>query len=69
MIHRIAGEREALYLTPLYHFYLLDRHLDISQAIAAKSSPLQIASRDSDREVLVFERKSLTTKLHALIWN
>ena len=38
------GKGEGIYLTPLYHFHPLDRHLDISQAIAAKSSPLHIAS-------------------------
>ena len=37
--HRTAGEREGISLTPLYHFYLLHRHLDISRAITAESSP------------------------------
>ena len=44
MIHRIAGEGEAISLTPLYHLHLLHRHLDISPAITAESSPLHIAS-------------------------
>ena len=38
------GKREAIYLTPLYHFHPLHRHLDISRAITAESSPLHIAS-------------------------
>ena len=38
------GKGEGIYLTPLYHFYLLHRHLDISWAIDTESSPLCIAS-------------------------
>ena len=38
------GKGEGIYLTPLYHFHPLPRHLDISQAITAESSPLHIAS-------------------------
>ena len=37
------GKEEGIYLTPLYHFHPLHRHLDISRAIAAESSPLRIA--------------------------
>ena len=37
------GKGEGNYLTPLYHFHPLHRHLDISRAIAAESSPLHIA--------------------------
>ena len=37
------GKGEGIYLTPLYHFHPLHRHLDISRAITAKSSPLHIA--------------------------
>ena len=37
------GKGEGIYLTPLYHFHPLHRHLDISQAITAESSPLHIA--------------------------
>ena len=48
-------------LTPLYHFNSLHRHLDISRAITAESSPLHIASK------LWFpSAKSLITKLRAL---
>ena len=38
------GKGEDIYLTPLYHFYPLHRHLDISRAVTAESSPLHIAS-------------------------
>ena len=37
------GKGEGIYLTPLYHFHPLHRHLDISRAITAESSPLRIA--------------------------
>ena len=36
------GKGEGIYLTPLYNFHPLHRHLDISRAIAAESSPLRI---------------------------
>ena len=39
------GKGEAISSTPLYHFHPLHRHLDISQAITAVSSPLRIVSR------------------------
>ena len=58
------GKGEGIYLTPLYHFHPLHRHLDISRAITAESSPLHIAdSRTRTGKPLVSERKSLTTKL------
>ena len=38
------GKGEAISLTPFYHFHPLQRHLDISRAITAESSPLHIAS-------------------------
>ena len=38
------GMGEGVYLTPLYHFHPLHRHLDISWAITTESSPLHIAS-------------------------
>ena len=38
------GKGEGIYLTPHYHFHPLRRHLDISWAITAESSPLHIAS-------------------------
>ena len=36
--------RGGISLTPHYHFHPLQRHLDISRAITAESSPLHIAS-------------------------
>ena len=38
------GKGEGIYLTPLYHFHPPHRHLGISRAITADSSPLHIAS-------------------------
>ena len=38
------GKGEGIFLTPLYHFHPLHRHLDISRAIIAESSPLHIGS-------------------------
>ena len=38
------GSGQAVALTPVYHFQPLHRHLDISRAITAKSSPLHKAS-------------------------
>ena len=40
----LQGKGEGISLTPHCHFYTLDRHLDISQAITARSSPLPMAS-------------------------
>ena len=40
----LQGKREGISLTPHYHFNPLHRHLDISRAITAKSSPLHIGS-------------------------
>ena len=40
----LQGKGEGIPLTPHYHFYILHRHLDISQAITAESSPQLIAS-------------------------
>ena len=42
VIHR-KGKGEA-YITPLYRFYLLHRHLDISLVVNAESALLHIAS-------------------------
>ena len=41
---RTAGEREGISLTPLYHFYLLHRYLDISPAITPESSTISAHS-------------------------
>ena len=46
-IHRTVGEGDATSLTHLYHFDLLHRNLDVSQAITADSSPLRILSRQT----------------------
>ena len=43
-IHRVADKGEGIYLSPLYHFHPLHRHIDISQMITAESSPQHIAS-------------------------
>ena len=40
----LQGKGEGISLTPNYHFHPPHRHLDISRAIAAESSPLHIAS-------------------------
>ena len=56
------GKREDISLTPFYHFHPLHRYLGISRANTAERSRLYIAS---SRKPLVFERKSLTTKLRA----
>ena len=60
------GKVEGIYLTPLYHFHPLHRHLDIIRAITAERSPLHIASsRTRARNLWYLEpgRKSLTTEL------
>ena len=43
-IHRTAGEGGGYLFDFPYHFHPLHRHLDISGAITAESSPLHIAS-------------------------
>ena len=40
----VQGKGEGISLTPHYPFHPLHRHLDISGAITAESSPLHIAS-------------------------
>ena len=40
----LQGKGEGISVTPHYHFHPLHRHLDISRAITAESSPLHIAS-------------------------
>ena len=41
----LQGEGEGISLTSHYHFHPLHRHLDISRAITAESSPLHMAGR------------------------
>ena len=46
-LSRFTGQQtkgEGVYLTPLYHFHQLHRHLDISRATTAESPSLHIAS-------------------------
>ena len=46
------GKGEAIFLTPLYHFHRLHRHLDISLLLTTESSPLHIAiSRTQTRKL------------------
>ena len=40
----LQGKGEGISLTPYYQFHLLHRHLHISWAITAESSPLHIVS-------------------------
>ena len=40
----LQDKGEGISLTPHYHFHPLHRHLDISRAITAESSPLHIGS-------------------------
>ena len=49
------GKGEGIYLTPLYHFRLLHGHLDISRAIAARSSRLHIATSRTRTETFRFQ--------------
>ena len=60
MIHRTAGVREAISLTPIYHVHLLHRHLDISWAITAESSPLHIGSSQARTGNLWFPSTEVT---------
>ena len=48
MIHRTAGEEKGISLTSLYQFQPLHRHLEISWAITAEGSSLDI-SRSQNR--------------------
>ena len=43
-IHRTGQKGGGYFLTPFYYFRLLHRHLDISRAVTAVSSPLHITS-------------------------
>ena len=57
-ITELQGKGEGISLTPHYHFHPLHRHLDISRAIAAESSPLRIASSRTRAGNLWFPRAS-----------
>ena len=52
------GKEEGIYLTPLYHFHPLHRHLDISRAVTAEGSPLHIASSRTGARNLRFSSAS-----------
>ena len=52
------GKGEGIYLTPLYHFHPLYRHLDISRVISAESSLLHIAGSRNRTENLWFPSTS-----------
>ena len=52
------GKGKGIYLTPLYHFHPLHRHLDSSRAITAESSPLHIASSRTRTGILWFPSAS-----------
>ena len=52
------GKGEGIYLTPLYHFHPLHRHLDISRVITAESSPLHITGSRTRTGNLCFPRAS-----------
>ena len=50
----LQGKGEGISLTPHYHFHPLHRHLDISRAITAESSPLHIDSNRTRAKNLWF---------------
>ena len=53
--HRTAGEGGGHFFSfPQYHFHLLQRHLDISQAITPEHSPLHIGSSQTRTRNLWF---------------
>ena len=54
----LQGMGEGIPLTPHYNFYSLHRHLDLSWAITAESSPLHIASSQTRTGNLWFPRAS-----------
>ena len=49
---------EGIFLTPHYNFHPLHKHLDISQAITAESSPLHICSSRTRTRNLLFPSAS-----------
>ena len=54
----LQGKGEGISLTPHYHFYPLHRHLDVSRVITAESSPLHIASSQTETRNLWFPSAS-----------
>ena len=59
---------EAISLTPPYHFRQLHEHLEVSRAIAAKSSPLHIASSWIRTETFGFQAQDANNRLCAHIY-
>ena len=57
-IQRTARKGEFISLSLFYHFHQLDRHLDISRATTAESSPLHIASSRTRTGNLWFQSAS-----------
>ena len=57
-ITELQGKGKGISLTHQYHFHPLHRHLDISRAITAESSPLHIASSRTRTENLWFPSAS-----------
>ena len=57
-INGLQGKGEGISLTPHYHFYPLHRHLEISRAITAESSPLHIGSSRTRTKNLWFPSAS-----------
>ena len=51
----LQGKGEGISLTPHCHFHPLHRHLDISRAITAESSPLHIAMINGSMRYFVLE--------------
>ena len=62
----LQGKGEGISLTPHYHFHPLHRHLDISRAITAESSPLHIASSQTRTGSLRFPSASREPLSYAL---
>ena len=56
------GKEEGIYLTPLYHFHPLHRHLDIRRAITTETSPLRIASSRNRTGVSTTIKELITRK-------
>ena len=61
----LQGKGEDIYLTPQYHFHPLHGDVDISP-ICRELTSAHSQEPDSNRELLISKRKSLTTKLRTL---
>ena len=65
----LQGKGEGISLTPHCYFHPLHRHLDISRAIAAESSPLHIASNRTRTGKLWFPSASCYPLLYRCLKN